>query len=141
MRFNVFYVVVLSSVFTVMQVFADGQITSISIQDSPTVASSSTTQKSTSTTNQAAPESVVLTVDTKTGSSYQIQAVGKLGQDVWTSLGDTFSGDSTIQTIMLIRRDAFRFFRVVVLKKNETLQEPAGPADSPPAVPATPPTF
>lgn len=141
-QYRMICAVVLACFLGAMKVVADGKITSISIQDMLAGTSSVTTNQKVAASSTTEPtESVVLKVETKSGNKYQIQGVGKLGQDIWTSLGDAFSGDSTIQTIALYRNDAFHFFRVVILKKNETLREPKAPAATPPSIPAAPPTF
>lgn len=138
---RVFYGAFVTCFLTVMHTVADGNIRSISIENIPPVTSSSGTQKTTNATSQEGSDSVVLKVETKSGNKYQIQGVGKLGKDIWTSLGETFNGDSTVQTIALLQNDAFRFFRVVIMKKSESLDEPAIPVGAPPAIPAAPPAF
>lgn len=139
MRYRMIFCAGALSFLGLMQVMADGTISSISIQPSPLIQSSTSTQGTTGTSAQQSTNSVVLTIETISNTQYQIQGVGDLVRQVWTNLGDTFTAGSNTTTVSFIQSDAFRFFRVVVLKNNESLNQPPAPANAPPSLPPAPP--
>lgn len=129
-------------------VFADGKIQGISIQPDPATQTSTNTspsmtvatQSGTQAATEPATQSIVLEVETTSSAKkYQIQGVGDLAHEVWTNIGDTFSATSDVTTVSFPLREAFTFFRVVILKKNETLNLPLFPTAAPPSIPSTPP--
>ncbi len=141
MQTKLFLGIIATGMLLTVQADARAMIKSISIVEESASPSEPSIQTVMASEIQKPVEKVVITIETKTGEKYQIQGVGDLLRDVWTSLGDAVIADGKTIVISLPRTDAFTFFRVVALQKNDSLEEPKAPVTAPPQVPSAPPAF
>lgn len=141
MKRIVFFGVVTAGVLMVVQAFADGKISDFRIQDDSATLSGYSLQDIVSSNTLNSTEFVVMSIETTPGKKYQVQGLDDLLHGIWTSIGNSVVADTNSITVSFPRKDAFTFFRVVAMKINETLKEPAQPATSPPTIPSAPPIF
>ena len=128
MHYRMIYKVALVSFWMVIQAAADGKIKTLRLVEEPAVSEASTSQ-------EKATMSVALTVVTVPGNEYQLQATGNLVSGIWDDIGAVITATQSVTSGSFPESDAYRYFRVIVVKKNVVPTLPLPPSSPPPPPP------